>query len=97
MIKVTEKIKLVHKIDLVCEIAILFIAHQEILVTNWEPTELFLYTFKPACRTTFESLWERLQSLLGTMLTTDVTILCLSTLDNDIFAYFLCYNYGLWN
>ena len=65
------------------------------LVTNWESSELFLYTFKPVCRTSFESLWERLQNLLGMKLTTDVTILCLSALDNDIFVYFLCHNYGL--
>ena len=29
LIKVTEKIKLVHEIDLVCDLVILFIAHQE--------------------------------------------------------------------
>ena len=97
LIKVTEKIKLVHEMDLVCDLVILFITHQESVSFKLWIYWAFFYTFKPACRTTFETLWERLQNLLGMKLTTDVTLLCLSALDNDIFVYFLCHKYGLWN
>ena len=67
------------------------------LVTNLELPELSLYAFKSVCRTTLETLWGKLQTLLGMKLTTDVTLLSLSAVDNDIFVYFLCYKYGLWN
>ena len=72
LMKVTEKFKLVHEIDLFCDLVILFIAHQESVSYKLRIYQVF-YTFKPVCRTTFETLWERLQNLLGMKLTTDVT------------------------
>ena len=87
-IKVTEKIKLVHEIDLVCDLVILFIAHHKSVSFKLRIYLVFFYTFKPVCRTTFETLCERLQSLLVMKLTTDVTLLYLSALDNYIFVYF---------
>ena len=86
-----------HEIDLVCDLVILFIAHQQSVSYKWESTELSVYRFKPVCWTSFETLWERLQNSLGIKLTTDGTLLCPSALDNDIFVYFLCHKYGFWN
>ena len=40
------------------------------------------------CETTFETVSERLQHLLEMNLTIDVTLLCLSALDNDKFVLF---------
>ena len=85
-----------YEIDLAGDLVILFIAHQESVSYKLRIYWVF-YTFKLVCRTTFETLWERLQNLLGMKLTTDVTLLCLSALYNDIFVYFLCHKYGLWN
>ena len=48
-------------------------------------------------RTTFETPWGKFRNLLGTKSATDVTLLPLSAVDNDIFVYFLCRKYGLWN
>ena len=91
LIKVTGKIKLVHEIDLVCD-------HlkntKRKLFTNLESPELSLYAFKPVCRTIFETLWGKLQNLLGMKLTTGVTLLLLSAVDNDFFSYHRCW---LWN
>ena len=86
LIKVTRKIKLVHEIGLVSD-------H---LVTNQESLELFLYTFKPMCRTTFETPWGKVQNLLGMKLKTDVTLLFLSAV-NNIYILFLFHRCGLWN
>ena len=49
--KITGKIKLVHKIDLVCD----HLKHPKRLITNRESPELSLYTFKSVCRTTLET------------------------------------------
>ena len=45
----------------------------------------------------FETSWEKLESLLGMKLATDVTWLFLSVPDSDAFVHFLCHKYGLWN
>ena len=39
-------------------------------------------------QTIFETLWGKLQNLLGMKLTTSVTLLLLSAVDNDIYTYF---------
>ena len=57
------------------------------LVTNQESSELFLYTFKPVCRTSSEAPRGKLPNLLGMKLTTNVTLLFLSV-NNDTFVYF---------
>ena len=49
------------------------------------------------CRTTFEDSWGKLQNLLRVKLTSNVTLLFLSAVDNDIFVYFLYCKYALWN
>ena len=78
-IKVTGKIKFVHEIGLVCD----HLQHiKRLLVTNQESLELFLYTFKQICRTTFEISWGKVQNLLGMKLTNDVTLLFLSCCRN---------------
>ena len=91
MIKVTGKVKLVYEIELVCD-------HlkntKRKSVTNLESRELSLYTFKLVCRTILETLWGKLQSLLGMKLTTGVTLLLLLVVDNDFFSYHSCW---LWN
>ena len=87
-IKITEKMKLVHEIDPVCDLVIFFIAHHKSVVFKLGIYWAFFYIFKPVCRTNFKTLCERLQNLLGMKLTTDVTLLYLSVLDNDIFVYF---------
>ena len=72
LIKVTENIKLVYEVDLVCD----HLWHtNRLLATNWEALELSLYTFKPVCKTTFETYWGKRQNLLGMKLKTDVTLL----------------------
>ena len=58
------------------------------LVTNQESSELFLYTFKPVCRTSSEAPRGKLPIFLGMKLTTNVTLLFLSALNNDTFVYF---------
>ena len=58
------------------------------LVTNQESLELFLYTFKPICRTTFEIPWGKVQNLLGMKLTTDATLLFLSAVNNIYLLFF---------
>ena len=55
----------------------------------------FLYTFKPVCRTTFKTPWGKLQNLLEMNLTTDITLLFPSAVNNDIFVYLSCYRCGL--
>ena len=76
-----------------------FIEHQETFI--YKPTDgrfkISQYTFKPVCRTTLETPWDKLQNLLGTKLTTDITLLFFPVEDNDIFVYFLCHRCGLWN
>ena len=86
-----------YETDLVFDLAICLLRTKRVLVANWESPELSVYTFKSVYRSTFETLWERLQNLLGMKLTTDVTLLCLSVVDGDTFVYFLCHKYGLWN
>ena len=51
-------------------------------------SSLSLYTFKRVCRTTFETPLGKLKNLLGMKLTTDVTWLFLSAVNNDVFVYF---------
>ena len=58
------------------------------LVTNQESSELFLYTFKPVCRTSSEAPRGKLPNLLGMKLTTNVTFLFLSAVSNDTYVYF---------
>ena len=81
MIKVTEKMKLVDEIDLVCDLMILLIAHHKNVSFKLRIYLYFFYTFKPVFRSTFETLCERIQNILGMKLTTDVTLLYLSALD----------------
>ena len=80
LMKVTGKVKVLHEIDLVCD-------HlkntKRKLVTNLESPELSLYAFKSVCRTILETLWGKLQNLLGMKLTTGVTLLLLSAVDNN--------------
>ena len=97
LIKVTEKIKLVHEIDLVCDLVILFIAHHKSVSFKLRIYWAFFYTFKQVCRTTFETLCERLQNWLEMKLTADVTLLYFSALDNDIFVYFYVTSMGYEN
>ena len=82
LIKVTGKVLFVHGIDLVCD-------HlkntKRTLVTNLESPELSLYAFKSVCRTILETLWGKLQNFRGIKLTTGVTFLLLSAVDNDFF------------
>ena len=82
MVNVTKKIKLFHEVDLVFD-------HSEhtkkLLVTKRESPEVSLYAFKPVCRTTFETPLGKLRNLLGMKLTTDVTLLFRSAVDNGIF------------
>ena len=47
-----------------------------------------LATHHESTRTAFETPWGKFRNLLGMMLTTDLTLLPLSAVDNDIFAYF---------
>ena len=77
------KSELVHKVDLVCD----NITPRD-WVTNQEPPELPLYTFKPVWRTTFKSPWGKLPNLLGMKLTTDVILLFLPSVNDGIFVYF---------
>ena len=87
--KVTEKIKLMHEIDLVCDLVKLFIVDHKSVGFKLRIYWVFFYTFKPVCRTTFETLCERLENLHVMKLTTDVTLLYLSALDNYIFVIFM--------
>ena len=52
LIKVTEKIILVHEIDLVSDH---LLNTKRVLVTNQQSPELSLYALKPVGRTTFET------------------------------------------
>ena len=83
----TGNIKLVHEIDLIC----IQLAHKKPLVTKQEPLQVSVYAFKPLCRTTFKAPWVKHQNLIKMMLATDVTLLFLSAVNNDILVYFLCY------
>ena len=83
----TGNIKLVHEIDLIC----IQLAHKKPLVTKQEPLQVSVYAFKPLCRTTFKAPWGKHQNLIKMMLATDVTLLFLSAVNNDILVYFLCY------
>ena len=94
LIKVIGKIKLVHEVDLVCD----HLKNAKInLTTNPESPELSLYALKPVCRTIFETFWGKLQNLLGMKLTTGVTLLLLSAVDNDLYIFFSCHRCSLWN
>ena len=83
LIKVIGKIKLVHEVDLVCD----HLKNGKIKFRNLESPELSLHPFKPVCRTIFETLWDKLQNLPEMKLTTGVTLLLLSAVDNDIFLF----------
>ena len=87
LIKVTGKIKVLHEIGLVYD----HLEHiKRLLVTNQESLELSLNTFKPMCGTTFETPWGKVQNLLGMKLTTDVTLLFLSAVNNIyLFCFFM--------
>ena len=92
LIKFKGKIELVHEIDLASD----HVSYtNRLLVTNQESPELSLYPFKRVCRTTFQKTWGKLPNLLGMKLTTDITWLFLSSVNTDVFAYFLCYRCGL--
>ena len=61
------------------------IAHQE--TVSYKPRirwaiSIYLYTFKPMCRTTFKTPWSKVQNLLEIKLTTNVTLLFLSIVNN---------------
>ena len=85
LIEFKREIKLVHEIDLVCD----HLHHTKgLLITNWEPSELSLYKFKPVWRITFETLWDKLQNLLGMKLTINVILLFLSAVNNNVIIYF---------
>ena len=88
-IKVTEKIKLVHEIDLVCDLVILFIVDHKSASFKLRMYWVFFYTFKPVCWTTFKTLCEGLENLHVMKLTTNVTLLYLSALDNYILVIFM--------
>ena len=57
-------------------------------VTNQEPPELSLYTFKPVWRTTHKTPCNKLQNKLGMKLTTDVILMFLPSMNDGVFAYF---------
>ena len=83
---------MVHEVDVVCD----HLYHTKRLwITNWETSELFLYTCKLVWRTTFETTWEKFPNLLGMKLRTDVILLFLSSVNNVIFVYFL--KSQVWN
>ena len=85
LIKVTGKIPLVHEIDLVCD----YLKNtKRKLVISLESPELSLYAFKSVCRTILETLWGKLQNLLGIKLITGVIVLLLSAIDNVFFFFF---------
>ena len=92
LIKVTEKAPLVHEIDVVCD-------HlkntKRKLVTSLESPELSLYAFKSVCWTILETLWGKLQNLLGVKLTSGVTLLLLSAVDNDFFFHITGLDYEI--
>ena len=71
-------------------------AHQETVSYKLRILNLFLYTFKPVCRTTFKTPWGKLQNLLGMKLTTNVTLLFLSEA-NNIYLFILCHRCKLWS
>ena len=68
-----------------------------LLVTNREPPEVSLCKFKLVSRTTVETFWGKFQNLLRMQVKTDVTLLFVSAVNNDIFVYFLCRTCGLSN
>ena len=65
--------------------------HLETVSYKQELTQLFLYTFKPVCRTTFETPWGKHQSLLEIKFAKDVNLLFISAVENDTFVCFLCF------
>ena len=58
-----------------------------LLVTNREPPEVSLCKFKLVSRTTVETFWGKFQNLLRMQVKTDVTLLFVSAVNNDIFVY----------
>ena len=80
-----------HKIYIVC--GHLYNTNRK-LVINLQSPELSLYAFKAVCRTYLETLWEKLQNFLGMKLTTGVTLLLLSAVDNNVLIYF-CHVTGI--
>ena len=59
------------------------------LVTNLESPKLSLYAFKAVCRAVFETLWGKLQNLLGMKLTAGITLLLLSAVVNNMYIFFM--------
>ena len=80
-INVKEKIKLVPKIDLVCN---QLLDTEKLFVTNRKPFQLFIYTFKPVCRYTFKYPEANFRNLRGIELTNDLTLPFLSLVNNDL-------------
>ena len=96
LIKVTEGIKLVHQIDLVCDFVILFIAHHKSVSFKLTIYRVFFYTLKPVCRTIFETLWKTSKFTCNEVdnwrnFTVSVRI------RKSYICLFLCHKYGLWN
>ena len=52
-------------------------------MTNWKPSQLSVYTFKPACRFTFQHFEVNIKNLLGIELTNDLTLPFLPIVIND--------------
>ena len=76
------KIKLVPEIDLVCD----QLFHTEkLFVTNQKPTQLSVYTFKPAFSYTFQHLESNFNNLFEMELTSDLILPFLSFEKNDFF------------
>ena len=68
------------------------IAHQE--TVSYKPRirwaiSIYLHTFKPMCRTTFKTPWSKVQNLLEIKLTTNVTLLFLSIVNNLCFFFYV--------
>ena len=79
---------MVYEIDLICD----QLQHtKKVLVADWEPSQLPLYSVKPVSRTTLKTPWGKHQNLLRMKLTADITLLFLSAVNNDKFVYCLCY------
>ena len=92
LIKVRAKIKLVLKIDLVCD----HLKHlKRLRITNRKSPDLSLYTFKSACRTTLETPKGKLQILFGMKLTIDITLPFLLEVNKDISIYVSCHRCGV--
>ena len=80
------KIKLVPEIDLVCD----QLFHTEkLFVTNQKPSQLSVYTFKPAFSYTFQHLESNFNNLFEMELTNDLNLPFLSLENNDFCFFFV--------